>query len=114
LISLADCIIIYTEDEGRKIIMNKPKFFYYPIVDADEVSKYLSEFYGEKIDVIDILFGWEVSNYTYVDYPIEKPREEYHGEEWESLEHWEKRKKIETYIFNEFIDWDMILFKICW
>lgn len=94
--------------------MNKPKFFYRPIVDALEVSKYLSELYGEEIDIIDILFDFDVNNDTYVDYPIEEPLEEYHGEEWESKERWEKRKKIETYLFNEFIDWDMILFKICW
>ena len=66
------------------------------------------------IDVIRILFGWEVSNDTYVDYLIEEPEEEYHGEEWESLEHWELRKKVETYLVNEFPDWEYVLFKICW
>ena len=92
----------------------KPKFFFYPIVDAIDLSKYLSELYGEEIDVIRILFGWEVSNDTYVDYLIEEPEEEYHGEEWESLEHWELRKKVETYLVNEFPDWEYVLFKICW
>ena len=92
----------------------KPKFNFYPIVDAIEVSEYLTEQYGEEIDVIRILFGWEVSNDTYVDYLIEEPEEEYHGEEWEDLEHWEKRKKIETYLINEFPDWEYVLFKICW
>ena len=32
----------------------KPKFFFYPIVDAIDVSKYLSELYDEEIDVIKI------------------------------------------------------------
>lgn len=92
----------------------KPKFFFYPIVDAIDVSKYLSELYGEEIDVIRILFDWGVSNDTYVDYLIEEPEEEYHGEEWESLEHWKLRKKVETYLVNEFPDWEYVLFKICW
>ena len=92
----------------------KPKSFFYPIVDAIEVSKYLSELYDEKIDVIRILFGWAVSNDTYVGYLIEEPEEEYHGKEWESLEHWELRKKVETYLVNEFPDWEYVLFKICW
>ena len=97
--------------------MNKPNFFYYPIVDADEVSKYLSEFYGEEIDVIDILFGYlgfRIINDTYMDYLVKEPEEKYQDGPWETEEQWEKRKKIETYIFNEFVDWDMILFKICW
>lgn len=97
--------------------MNKPKFFYYPIVDADEVSKYLSEFYGEEIDVIDILFdylGLGEINDIYIDYLVKEPEEKYRDDPWETKERWEKRKKIETYIFNEFIDWDMILIKICW
>ena len=92
----------------------KPKFFFYPIVDAIDLSKYLSELYDEEIDVIRILFGWEVSNDTYVDYLIEEPEEEYHGEEWESLKQWELRKKVETYLVNEFPDWEYVLFKICW
>ena len=92
----------------------KPKIFFYPIVDAIDVSKYLSELYDEEIDVIRILFGWEVSNDTYVDYLIEEPEEEYHGEEWESFEQWELRKKVETYLVNEFPDWEYVLFKICW
>lgn len=92
----------------------KPKFFFYPIVDAFDVSKYLSKQYGEEIDVIRILFGWDVNNDTYVDYLIEEPEEEYHGGEWESLEHWELRKKVETYLVEEFPDWEYVLFKICW
>ena len=92
----------------------KPKIFFYPIVDAIDVSKYLSELYDEEIDVIRILFNWEVNNDTYVDYLIEEPEEEYHGEEWEDLEHWELRKKVETYLVNEFPDWEYVLFKICW
>ena len=97
--------------------MNKPKFFYYPIVNADEVSKYLSELYGEKIDIIDILFGYlglGVIEDLYVEYSIKEPEEEYRDDPWETMEDWEKRKKIETYLFNEFVDWDMILIKICW
>ena len=91
----------------------KPKSFFYPIVDAIEVSKYLSKQYGEEINVIDVLFG-EVSNDVYVDYLNEGPEEEYHNEEWEDREHWELRKKIETYLADEFPDWEYVLFKICW
>ena len=57
--------------------MNKPKFWYYPIIDIFEVSKYLSELYDEDIDVLDILFGGEVYNDTYVSYLVEEPEEEY-------------------------------------
>ena len=94
--------------------MNKPEFWYYPIIDAIEVSKYLSELYDEDIDVLDILFGKEVYNDTYIDYLIEEPEEEYNEYSLEAKEDWEKRKKIETYLFNEFVDWDYVLFKMCW
>ena len=94
--------------------MNKPKFWYYPIIDIFEVSKYLSELYGEDIDVLDILFGGEVYNDTYVSYLVEEPEEEYSETLYETKEEWERRKKIETYLFNEFSDWDYVLFKICW
>lgn len=94
--------------------MNKPKFWYYPIIDIFEVSKYLSELYNEDIDVLDILFGEGVYNDTYVSYLIEEPEEEYSETPYETKEEWERRKKIETYLFNEFSDWDYVLFKICW
>ena len=94
--------------------MNKPKFWYYPIIDIFEVSKYLSELYDEDIDVLDILFGEGVYNDTYVSYLVEEPEEEYFENPYETKEEWERRKKIETYLFNEFSDWDYVLFKICW
>ena len=94
--------------------MNKPKFWYYPIIDIFEVSKYLSELYNEDIDVLDILFGEGVYNDTYVSYLVEEPEEEYSETFYETKEEWERRKKIETYLFNEFADWDYVLFKICW
>ena len=94
--------------------MNKPKFWYYPIIDIFEVSKYLSELYDEDIDVLDILFGGEVYNDTYVSYLVEEPEEEYSETPYETKEEWKRRKKIETYLFNEFSDWDYVLFKICW
>ena len=94
--------------------MNKPKFWYYPIIDIFEVSKYLSELYDEDIDVLDILFGEGVYNDTYVSYLVEEPEEEYSETSYETKEEWERRKKIETYLFNEFVDWDYVLFKICW
>ena len=94
--------------------MNKPKFWYYPIIDIFEVSKYLSELYDEDIDVLDILFGEGVYNDTYVSYLVEEPEEEYSETPYETKEEWERRKKIETYLFNEFVDWDYVLFKICW
>ena len=94
--------------------MQKPKVSFYPIVDAFRVNDHLSELYNEKIDVIDILFGFEVNNDTYVDYLVEEPEEEYHNGEWETQEQWEKRKKVETYLFNEFKDFERVLFKICW
>ena len=74
--------------------MNKPNFFYYPIVNADEVSEYLSELYGEKIDIIDILFGYlglGVIEDIYVEYSIREPEEEYRDDPWETMEDWEKR-----------------------
>ena len=94
--------------------MNKPKFWYYPIIDIFEVSKYLSELYDEDIDVLNILFGEGVYNDTYVSYLVEEPEEEYSETPYETKEEWERRKKIETYLFNEFSDWDYVLFKICW
>ena len=94
--------------------MNKPKFWYYPIIDIFEVSKYLSELYDEDIDVLDILFGEGIYNDTYISYLIEEPEEEYSETPYETKEEWERRKKIETYLFNEFADWDYVLFKICW
>ena len=94
--------------------MNKPKFWYYPIIDIFEVSKYLSELYNEDIEVLDILFGEGVYNDTYVSYLVEEPEEEYSETFYETKEEWERRKKIETYLFNEFADWDYVLFKICW
>ena len=94
--------------------MNKPEFWYYPIIDIFEVSKYLSELYDEDIDVLDILFDKGVYNDTYISYLIEEPEEEYSENPYETKEEWERRKKIETYLFNEFVDWDYVLFKICW
>ena len=44
----------------------------------------------------------------------EEPEEEYSETPYETKEEWERRKKIETYLFNEFSDWDYVLFKICW
>lgn len=98
--------------KGNEIM--KPKIDFYPIVDVFRVNDYLSELYNEKIDVIDILFGFGVNNDTYVDYLVEEPEEEYHNGEWETQERWEKRKKIETYLFNEFNNFERVLFKICW
>ena len=93
---------------------DRPKVSFYPIIDALDVNKYLSDIYEEKIDVIEILFNYEVSNDTYVDYPICIPEEKYHGEEWESREAWEKRKKITEFLIDNFPDWDRVLFQICW
>ena len=94
--------------------MNKPKFWYYPIIDIFEVSKYLSELYNEDIDVLDILFGEGVYNDTYVSYLVEEPEEEYNEYSLEAKEDWEKRKKIEEFLIDNFPDWDRILFQICW
>lgn len=94
--------------------MKKPEASFYPIIDVFGTSDYLSEFYNEKIDVIDILFGEGVCNDTYISYLIEEPEKEYSETPYETKEKWEKRKKIETYLFNEFSAWDYVLFKICW
>ena len=94
--------------------MQKPEVSFYPIIDLLDVERYLSDLYGEEIDLLTALFDDNVINDIYVDYPIEEPQKEYHGEYWETEEEWNIRNKFEKYLWEEFSNFRMVILRICW
>ena len=94
--------------------MQKPEVSFYPIIDLLDVERYLSDLYEEEIDLLTDLFGNALSNDIYVDYYIEEPQKEYHGEYWETEEEWNIRNKFEKYLWEEFSNFKMVILRICW
>lgn len=94
--------------------MQKPEVNFYPIIDLLDVEKYLSDLYEEEIDLLITLFGDDVSNDIYVDYPIEEPSDKYHGEHWETEEDWVLRNKFEKYLWENFNAYPKVIMRICW
>ena len=94
--------------------MQKPEVSFYPIIDLLDVERYLSDLYGEEIDLLTDLFGNALSNDIYVDYYIEEPQKEYHSEYWETEEEWNIRNKFEKYLWEEFSNFRMVILRICW
>lgn len=94
--------------------MGKPEVSFYPIIALLEVEKYLSDLYEEEIDLLTDLFGNALSNDIYVDYFIEEPQKEYHGEYWETEKEWNTRNKFEKYLWEEFSNFSMVILRICW
>lgn len=94
--------------------MQKPEVNFYPVVDLFDVEKYLSDFYGEEIDLLVTLFGDDVSNDIYVDYLIEEPEKEYVEVEWETEKDWNLRNKFEKYLWEEFSNFKKVIVRICW
>lgn len=94
--------------------MQKPEVNFYPIIDLLDVEKYLSDLYGEEIDLLTALFGNEVSNDIYLDYSIEEPSDKYHGEYWETEADWNQRNKFEKYLWENFHDYERVIVRICW
>ena len=78
--------------------MEKPKVNFYPMIDLLDVERYLSDLYEEEVDLLTDLFGNALSNDIYVDYSIEEPEKEYHGEYWETEKEWDIRNKFEKYL----------------
>ena len=94
--------------------MQKPEVSFYPIIDLLDLEKYLSDFYGEEIDLLTDLFGNALSNDIYMDYSIEEPEKEYRGEYWESEKEWDIRNKFEQYLWEDFSNFKMVILRICW
>ena len=94
--------------------MQKPEVNFYPVIDLLDAEKYLSDLYGEEIDLLITLFGDDVSNDIYVDYSIEEPEKEYHGEYWETEKDWNLRNKFEKYLWKEFSNFKKVIVRICW
>ena len=94
--------------------MQKPEVNFYPIIDLLDVEKYLSDLYGEEIDLLIALFGDDVSNDIYLDYYIEEPSDKYHGEYWETEEDWVLRNKFEKYLWENFKTYSKVVVRICW
>lgn len=94
--------------------MQKPEVSFYPIIDLLDVEKYLSDLYEEEVDLLVALFGDDVSNDIYVDYSIEEPEKEYHGEYWETEKDWNLRNKFEKYLWEEFSNFGKVILRICW
>lgn len=94
--------------------MQKPEVNFYPVIDLLDVEKYLSDLYGEEIDLLITLFGDDVSNDIYVDYSIEEPEKEYVEVEWETEKDWNLRNKFEKYLWEEFSNFKKVIVRICW
>ena len=94
--------------------MEKPKVNFYPMIDLLDVERYLSDLYEEEVDLLTDLFGNALSNDIYVDYSIEEPEKEYHGEYWETEKEWDIRNKFEKYLWEEFSNYEKVILRICW
>ena len=94
--------------------MQKPEVSFYPIIDLLDVEGYLSDLYGEEVDLLTALFDNNVINDIYVDYFIEEPEKEYHGAYLETEEEWNIRNKFEKYLWEEFSNFKMVILRICW
>ena len=84
------------------------------MIDLLDVERYLSDLYEEEVDLLTDLFGNALSNDIYVDYSIEEPEKEYHGEYWETEKEWDIRNKFEKYLWEEFSNYEKVILRICW
>ena len=94
--------------------MQKPEVNFYPIIDLLDVEKYLSDLYGEEVDLLIALFGDDVSNDIYKDYLVEEPPHEYHIPEGESIKEWQQVERFEKYLWENFRAFSKVVVRICW